>query len=67
MEKQSLGPFKAKDKRAIDLQINELNQKLRVVLNSKSDSVMRYEASIAQSKKRIAEINNILTKSRLEL
>ena len=63
-EKDGLGLFKGKEKKALQEQIDALNIKVKDATTAKSAAVAPFNAEIANMQKRIDEINAELTKDR---
>lgn len=63
-EKDSLGFFKGKEKKALQAQIDELNNRLSDAKKAKEVAVVPFNESIAKLQSRIREIDTELTKDR---
>lgn len=63
-EKDSLGLFKGKEKKALQAQIDELNTRLSDAKKAKETAVIPFNESIAKLQSRIKEIDTELTKDR---
>jgi len=63
-EKDSLGLFKGKEKKALQEQIDNMNNKLSAATVAKSNAVAPIQKEIDELKRRIKEIDDELTKDR---
>ena len=63
-EQSGLGAFKSKEKKAIQVQIEDIKEQLRVIDNEIKEEVATIKAEIDMRKTRMSEIDDELTKER---